>query len=161
MSAIFSNTASSKIIKSSTTGNLVASIHLSENGGDNLELFTAPVISIDELSHRRRQQLDCTLDGTVHVLTANGGVAACSLTCLDRLPNNCSNSSETQSALRVYQELRNKPGARIEVMIHAADVAGSPLAHFIGVLNSCTATVRMEKDTAYVIAKYSMMGTWS
>lgn len=160
MSAIFNNTANSMLIKQGGSGKLVASVYLYDPNGSGVP-FTAPVVSIDELVHKQRQQLDCTLDGTVHILTAQGGAASCTITLLDRLPSGCpGNTLEVQSALKEYQNRRNKPGSRIEVSITSSDMQDD-ICVFTGVLTSCSATARLEKDTAYVIARYTMIGTWS
>lgn len=117
-----------------------------------------PVLEISDLSHVIRQQADCALDGTVHILSAAGGVATCSVSLLDCI-GSCGGSTSADSALKEYSKIKDNPGeTKISVVIQSP--TGAALATFEGYASSCKARAGIQKDSPYVIVSITMTGVW-
>lgn len=159
-SALFSKAQSYGPIAGS--GTVIAKISISgeKTGTDLLKL---PVLRISESVHTARLQLDNTLDGTIHVLGAAGGIASCTMVCLDRITKSCKTSQggELASALKTYASLR-KAGVNktIEVELTPADGGNKPLFTFKGIVNRCHISVESAERAPYVLVTYEMTGIW-
>ena len=117
-----------------------------------------PVLEIENLAHTIRQQADCALDGTVHILSAAGGIATCRLSLLDCI-GSCQGSENIDSALEEYRKIKDSPGeAKISVVIQSPE--GDALAVFEGYVSGCTTRVGLAKDAPYVIVHITMTGVW-
>lgn len=161
---IFNQISSALIGADSAQRTVLASIRVATNGGDVGDNNLLPLVSISELSHQNRQQVDCALDGTVHVLSAAGGLATCQMTFMDRLTvcntpgvRNTTNSSD-RSALRTYRKLtEDLKGSHIEVAI-LAENGRDNLAKFVGVVKSCTVTAQTKGGIDTLLVTYIMQG---
>ena len=136
----------------------LASISVSTSGGGSSSA-KLPIIGINEFSHHNRQQLDSTLDGTVHVLAACGGLGVCSITFMDRIQDCSGNkTNKNLSALHRYDKLRKAmAGANVTVRIHGND-GRSTLAKFTGIIKSCVATAERKQGMDVLLVTYSMQG---
>ena len=121
-----------------------------------------PIVSLDEMSHHSRQQLDCSLDGTIHLLAASGGLGICNITFMDRIQRDCSKRTDKSlSALHKYGKLRkNLSGSPVVVRIHGND-GNSTLAKFTGIVKSCTASAQRKQGIDVLLVTYSMQGVMS
>lgn len=137
----------------------VAEISVSSADG-TISTANLPIVSIGEMSHHSRQQLDCSLDGTLHVLSAAGGLGACTITFMDRLMK-CGDggvNADSLSALHQYSKLRkNLKGAQVKIRIFKAG-SSSKLATFEGVVKSCTATASNRQGIDILLVTYSLIG---
>lgn len=134
----------------------LADISVSSGGGTKTAKL--PIVAISEMSHHNRQQLDCSLDGTIHILAAAGGLGVCQITFMDRVQG-CKGTSESSlSALHQYDRLRKKlSGAQVKVRILDAD-GSSAIATFKGVVKSCTASASNKQGIDVLLVTYSMQG---
>ena len=159
---IFSSDQLTGLIKGHNA--VLAGISITHKNGARQSL-TLPVISLPEMSHTLRQQLDCTLDGTVHIMSANGGIAQCSITCLDRLNLSCrqGGAKTMASALEEYRKIRKYGvNSTIRVTLYKAGNYNRLLT-FAGVLNSCNVAVdrgSSDNSSLFVLVTYKMTGVW-
>lgn len=160
MSTIFNRSEAGLIKLPGDSIPRLASISVSSDG--KTASAKLPLISIDEMSHHNRQQLDCSLDGTIHVLAAVGGLGVCNVTFMDRIQKDCDDRTDSSlSALHQYSKLRNKlAGAHVTVRIHGND-GKSTLAKFTGIIKSCTATAQRKQGVDVLLVSYSMQGVMS
>jgi hypothetical protein len=154
---IFNNSVSSLYSDGSTDRLLVASVTI--NIGGKAVTDTLPVLAISEMSHQNRQQIDSSLDGTVHVLSAAGGLGTCQITFMDRLKNCESKPDATAiSALHQYSAYRKSlSGSNVVVKLLGADGKTS-LAKFTGVIKTCTATAHNKGGVDTLLVTYIMQG---
>ena len=159
---IFNQISSALIGADSTKRTVLADIKVSTSKGNYNNIL--PLIAISELSHQSRQQVDCALDGTIHVLSAAGGLATCQMTFMDRLTvcsapgvRNTINGDD-RSALRTYKKLtEDLKGSHIEVAILAENGTDN-LAKFVGVVKSCTVTAQNKGGIDTLLVTYIMQG---
>ena len=156
MSTIFGESSSSLI---RTPGDDRAKLAvISVHGAGGASTAKLPLISINEMSHHNRQQLDCSLDGTIHVLAAAGGLGICTMTFMDRVSNCAGGSERSLSALHQYGKMRKKmAGANVTVRILGSN-GSTTLATFKGIVKSCTASAQHRQGMDVLLVTYSMHG---
>lgn len=156
MSSVFSESTSAFVkLPGEKNRPLVAQIGV--RSGDGFKTAKLPIVAISEMSHHNRQQLDCSLDGTIHVLSAAGGLGVCQITFMDRIKN-CSGGDSSLSALHSYSKLRKElKGADVNVSILDADGTRT-LAVFTGIIKSCTASAQNRQGIDVLLVTYSMQG---
>jgi hypothetical protein len=92
----------------------MALVSIKKKKEDNQNLLL-PVIEVSDLSENQRAQIDQTLDGKVHILTAGPGIASVSISLLDNLPE-CT-STELQSVIAAYKDtFRTKPEVSVSIL---------------------------------------------
>ena len=156
---LFSSTATA-VQSTETESPKLAEISITTASGGT-DVFTLPVISISEFSHHSRQQIDSSLDGTVHVLSAYGGLGTCHITFMDRVQDCRGGKSFYKSALAEYGNLRTSPDKnRVVVKLLDADGA-TPVATFTGVVKTCTATATTRGGIDAMLVTYVLQGVMS
>ena len=155
MSNLFNNSVTALYKGDEKDRTKLAEISVKSSGGTKTDKL--PVIAISELSHQNRQQIDSSLDGTVHVLSAAGGLGTCQITFMDRIKN-CDGDDKSLSALHQYGKLRKKlSGSSVTVKLLGAD-GKTALATFTGVVKTCTATAHNKNGVDTLLVTYIMQG---
>ena len=160
MSKVFSAPGSIYLKADEEDCPLVADIVLNGAGsGAGASSTSLPLIAITDLSDRGRFQLDCTLDGALHLFAAAGGLTTCQLTFMDRI-STCGHAS-LGSPVSVYQAVKENPGkTTIRVNIYGAD-GESALATVTGVVVSCTVKTSTAQGLDVMLVTYTIVGAMS
>lgn len=132
-----------------TDGMALVAIKKSKDDTTNLLL---PVIEVSDLSENQRAQIDQTLDGKVHILTAGPGIASVSISLLDNLPK-C-NSEELQSVIDTYKDtFRTKPEVSVSILRDT-----KPVMTLDGVVMAFSANVTSREGLSLIVVTLKIVG---
>lgn len=119
--------------------------------GDTENLLL-PVIEVSDLSENQRAQIDQTLDGKVHILTAGPGIASVGISLLDNLPK-C-NDTQLQSAIDRYKStFRIKPEVSVSILRDSA-----PVMTLDGVVMAFSANVTTREGLSLIVVTLKIVG---
>lgn len=164
MSKIF-NSAKSLLLPTADKVPLIADIMLIGVGNEtSAKSCSLPLLSITKLEDRGRFQVDCTLDGNLHVLAASGGVATCQLVFMERLElcDKNGKASAAESALSIYKSIKKNVGkAAVKVNVYGHN-GEDVIASVTGIVAACDArSVDSQIGGTTLITSYTIVGVFN
>ena len=123
----------------------------------NGSIVKSILMAAPTLQNMARNQVDITLDGGVHVVRAKSGIGACSLTFMEDLERDCSN---TKSAIEQFLQGAKSTESVIKIYIYKA--GGGIAAEFEGIVTNVKVAIQGGSAEAPRTATVSceLLGVW-